>query len=357
MSVCDIARPEIRSLVPYDAAPPDKTFTKLNSNEAPASPYNSRLSGTGNRYPELRPRSLQTALADLFNVDRRCVSPTRGSSEGIDLLVRAFCRAYRDNIVVLPPTFDMYSAYATMQGVEVRNAPLLSGKHFSVDWNRLAQQCDENTRMIFLCSPNNPTGNTIPKNEILKFVASRKDKSVVVIDEAYIEFSDQPSLASDIGRHDNLVVLRTLSKAYALAGARCGAVLADESLICLISALMSPYAFSSPVTNIVLTALQSENRSAAEEQIANIKNERERMASTLAQLALVERVWPSSANFVLVKFTDGPSASDRLAAARLAIREFGDNPALRDCARITVGTADENDSLIAALKSDQDELK
>ena len=356
MSICDIARPEVRALVPYDAAPPDPTFINLNANEAPASPYESAIPGSENRYPELRPRSLQSALADLYDIDPRNLCPTRGSSEGIDLLIRAFCRAYQDNVVILPPTFDMYSAYANMQAAEVRVAPLLLAENFAVNWQALAEQCDDNTRIVFLCSPNNPTGNLIPKAEILEFAESRAGKSIVVVDEAYIEFSGQPSLASEIGRHENLVVLRTLSKAYALAGARCGSVLADESVINLLAALTSPYAISAPVTSLVLTALQVENRSAAKRQIDRVRSERMRLEKSLAQLALIDRLWPSFANFVLVRFTDASFAAARLAENQITVREFTNNEWLTDCARITVGTADENDKLFAALKTDKDGL-
>ncbi len=356
MSICDIARPEVRALVPYDAAPPDPSFINLNANEAPVSPYESERFGPENRYPELRPRSLQSALADLYDIDSRNLCPTRGSSEGIDLLIRAFCRAYQDNVVILPPTFDMYSAYANMQAAEVRVAPLSLEQNFAVDWQLLAEQCDDNTRIVFLCSPNNPTGNLIPTAEILEFADSRAGKSIVVVDEAYVEFSGQSSLASEIGRHENLVVLRTLSKAYALAGARCGSVVAEESVINLLAALTSPYSISAPVTSLVLTALSVENHSAAKRQIERVRSERMRLETSIAQLALIDRVWPSFANFVLVRFTDTRLAADRLAENQITVREFVNNKWLTNCARITVGTADENDKLIAALKTDKDGL-
>ena len=228
MNIQAIARPEIRDLVPYDAKPLDAAFTRLNANEAPVNPYNSALAEPVNRYPELRPRSLQTTLADLFDVRAPALCPTRGSSEGIDLLIRSFCRAYRDNVVVLPPTFEMYASYASMQAADIRRVPLLAKRGFAVDWQTLDNRCDRNTKIIFLCSPNNPTGNLIPRTEILEFAKSRDGKSLVVVDEAYIEFSDQQSLANKIDDYENLVVLRTLSKAYALAGARCGVVIASE---------------------------------------------------------------------------------------------------------------------------------
>ena len=351
MSICDIARPEIRELKPYDAKPPAAGVTRLNANEAPASPYASTQSDPGNRYPELRPRSLQSALARLFDVNSQNLCPTRGSSEGIDLLVRAFCRAYRDNVVILSPTFEMYTAYANMQAAEVRDAPLLLEQDFAVDWQALADQCDENTRIVFLCSPNNPTGNLVPRKEVLEFANSRKGKTIVVVDEAYIEFSGQASLANAIDQFENLVILRTLSKAYALAGARCGAVLASAAVIELISALMSPYAISTPVTELVLSALQEANQAAAEQQIAEIIRERDRLQNRLGTLGVIDRVWPSLANFVLVRFARPEIVRGVLADRQVAIREYDNIESLRNCSRITVGAPAENDRLIEALSA------
>ena len=349
MSIQGIARPEIRDLVPYDAKPLDAAFTRLNANEAPVNPYNSALSEPVNRYPELRPRSLQIAMADLFGVRAPVLCPTRGSSEGIDLLIRCFCRAYQDNVVILPPTFEMYASYATMQAADIRRVPLLAKQGFAVDWQTLEKQCDGNTKIVFLCSPNNPTGNLIPQTEILEFAKSRDGKSLVVIDEAYLEFSDQQSLAHEIDNHGNLVVLRTLSKAYALAGARCGAVIASEPVVNILSALSSPYSISAPVTNVVLAALQPDNRAAAVQQIKDTIQQRDRVSERLATFEVVDHVWPSSANFLLVRFAFPDAAKESLAEQQVAIREFSDDDPLRNCARITIGTPGENDRLIAAL--------
>ena len=287
VSAYDLARPEIRDLVPYDSAPVRSDFTRLNANEATVSPYAAPVAVANNRYPEIRSHSLRVALAALFQVHENNLCPTRGSSEAIDLLVRTFCRAYRDNVVVLPPTFDMYAAYANMQAAEVRCAPLRSEKDFCVDWDAVAEQCDDHTRIVFVCSPNNPTGTLIPSGEILQFAEEMSGKLIVVVDEAYVEYSKQHSLAKEVDRFDNLVVLRTLSKAYALAGARCGALIGCNEVIRLTSALMSPYAFSAPATRLVLDALQSGNIAAVKEQIKRISTERERLRSCLQESASI----------------------------------------------------------------------
>lgn len=349
MSIRELARPEIRSLVPYDVPEVCADYISLNANEAPLSPYPAHAADKTNRYPELRPRSLQRAFSDLYGVPAERICPTRGSSEGIDLIVRTFCRAYCDNVVVLPPTFDMYAAYATMQAAEVRYAPLESNPEFTVNWPAVEEQCDDNTRIVFLCSPNNPTGNLIPREEIIAFARSRADKSLIVVDEAYIEFSEQSSLVDETRRLDNLVVLRTLSKARALAGARCGAVVADPDVIRLLSSLASPYAISTPATRLVLDALQPENRQAAEDQIAAIIVQREALQETLQNCAAVTYVWRSAANFVLARFANLAAVLPVMEKHHILIRELPNDPMLKDCARISVGTATECDLLVAAL--------
>jgi len=351
MSAYDLARPEVRDLVPYDSAPVRSDFTRLNANEATVSPYPAPVAAANNRYPEIRSHSLRTALAVLFEVHESKLCVTRGSSEAIDLLVRTFCRAYRDNVVVLPPTFEMYAAYANMQAAEVRYAPLRSEKDFCVDWDAVAAQCDDHTRIVFLCSPNNPTGALIPSDEILQFAQEMSGKSIVVVDEAYVEYSEQPSLVKDVDRFDNLVVLRTLSKAYALAGARCGALISCAEIVRLTSALISPYAFSGPATSLVLDALQPGNIVAVRDQIKRISAERERLQSCLQKSAAIERVWPSAANFVLVRLRNPNDARRALAKHHVLIREFADESPLLNCARITVGTPAESEQLLLALNA------
>lgn len=349
MSAYELARPEIRDLVPYDATAVADGVTQLNANEVSIAPYGSDLALACNRYPELRPRSLQKAMARLFAVNEANLWPMRGSSEAIDLLLRTFCRPYQDNVVILPPTFEMYAVYANIQAAEIRCAPLQNTQDFCVDWQAIDAQCDKNTRIVFLCSPNNPTGRLIPSDEILAFAERREGQTIVVVDEAYIEFSGQASLASTVTQAGNLAVLRTLSKAYALAGARCGALIGSEEIINLVAALMSPYAIARPVTRLVLDALQPENIAAAERQIAAIIAERGRLRRLLEASDSVECVWDSAANFLLVRFRSYPQVRAALVKHRVLIREFGNNASLQNCARITVGTRTESDRLMRAL--------
>jgi len=349
MSVCDLARPEIRDLVAYSLPPPPKDFIRLNANESTVLPYSDTPGEEPNRYPEMRPSEIRAVLAELFDVDEEMLCPTRGSSEGIDLLIRTFCRAYTDSIVVLPPTFEMYSAYARMQAAEVREVPLQADQDFSVDWSALRAACDERTRVVFLCSPNNPTGNCIDVGDLLMFVRQMHDKAVVVVDEAYIEFSGNQSLAENIRANDNLVVLRTLSKAWALAGARCGAVLGDPALIRMIAGILSPYALSGAVTQQIISALSNTNRKRAEKQIGNAIAERDRMFESLAGSPAISSVWPSRANFILVKAANPEALSTALLKWRVIVREFPADSPLQGFLRISIGTPAENDQLLSAI--------
>lgn len=347
MSITAIARPEIRALRSYDAETTLDDALRLNANEAPQAPGNGAANGL-NRYPAPRPLGLAAKLAALYEVDPENILVTRGSSEGIDLLVRAFCRHGLDDALVTPPVFSLYRIYASVQGAGVVEVPLLDD--FELDPDALLAACDERTKLIFLCSPNNPTGSMIPRDEILRIVKSRSGKSVVVVDEAYIEFSDTESLAPQVSQFENLVVLRTLSKALALAGARCGSVIASPAVIALLDAVLAPYAISAPVISSAESALSARQLAAAESQVRQTIAERERLSVELAGCKAVERVWPSQANFLLVRFSDLASVKRHLDAAGIAIRSFEGDQVLQDCARITIASQDDNDRLLRAIR-------
>ncbi len=351
MSICNLARPEIRQMRPYDAPTIATSWSRLNANEAAEFPYQLSGSGDVNRYPEMRPHKLSEAIAECFGITANCVCPTRGSSEGIDLLIRTFCRAYTDNIVILPPTFEMYSVYARMQAAEVREVPLLSEDDFKIDWSGIESACDDNTHLIFFCSPNNPSGSLVDPEALIEFANRRGNRSIIVVDEAYVEFSGRESLIAQIGKIENLVVLRTFSKAFALAGARCGAVVSTPEITKLISAMMSPYAISAPVTEIMLEALQPNNQNAARKQISRIVAARDALAKELAKIDQITRVWASFTNFLLVKFASSSIVCRSLEKQKIMIREFQGVATLENCARITVGSTSENDRLLNALRS------
>ncbi len=340
-----LARPEVSRLRPYTAARQEPDSVRLNANEAP------RPLGSGaalNRYPEIRPARLQERLAAHYGVTPGNLLVTRGSSEAVDLLIRAFCRAGRDSIVISPPTFGMYRVYADIQGARTLSVPLAAERDFRLDPDDVLQHCTDDTKLIFICSPNNPTGSSVPLDVIRAIAGARASRSLVVVDEAYAEFSTEPSAVPDVERRDNVVVLRTLSKALSLAGARCGAVIGASDVISMLNAILAPYALATPVVDSVLEALSLDNLRRAAEAVAATVQERERLRRALAASPGVAKVWPSEANFLLVRFGDLAPLRSRLARERILVRELED-AALEGCVRITVGTRRENDLLLAAL--------
>ena len=346
-----VARKDILALKPYTAgAQVDRTI-RLNANEAPVCPWDDNASDGLNRYPEARPERLRARLARLLDLPAEHLLVTRGSSEAIDALIRAFCTAYSDSVITTPPTFEMYRVYADIQGVELIDVPLDRDSGFALDSRKIIANARDDTKLIFLCAPNNPTGSMIAAGDVADIAAERRNRSIVVLDEAYIEFAERDSLAPLVAELDNLVVLRTLSKAQALAGARCGVAIACPELIEVISRVLPPYTFPTPVVRCVTDALQDERLAESAAVVRNIIDERKRVQSELAKFPAVRCVWPSSANFLLVEFGDLPAVKQFLEEDHILIRDFSSYPDLENCARITIGTADENDALLRALTS------
>ncbi|MEX0977121.1 MAG: histidinol-phosphate transaminase [Woeseia sp.] len=353
MGIESLVRPEILNLKRYVTARQESATVRMNANELPW-PSQSDSATVPlmplNRYPEIRPQQLQEVLADYYGVPLKCLLATRGSSEAIDLLIRAFCQAGRDSIVVTPPTFSMYRVYADIQGAETLSAPMLPCNNFQLDVDALLATCKPGTKIIFICSPNNPTGHVTPAAQILEIARARREKSIVVVDEAYAEFSEAVSLCSSLEGFDNIVVLRTLSKALALAGARCGAVVGAAPLIGWLDAMLAPYALATPVIDSVLRAFTVENLRTSRDALAHIVRERERLRKALSSQSQVEHIWPSQTNFLLVRFRNLGRVVDQLRLQRILVRDFPHDTQLAECARITVGTPEENDLLIAALR-------
>ncbi len=347
MSIAHLARPEIRALKPYQAAVQVEDTVRLNANEAPWTGPGDPFSRPLNRYPEIRPARLRAAMAERFGCDATELLVTRGSSEAIDLLVRTFCRAGQDRIVVVEPTFSMYAHYAAVQGAGVRSLDADPERDFVPDADAIEAACDESVRLVFLCTPNNPTGTVIERATITDLLSRLAGRAAVVVDEAYIEFSGAASTATLLGEHDNLLVLRTLSKALACAGARCGAVIGAPEVISMLDAVQAPYAVSTPVVECVEKALAGSWLTEAEAHAADIVEERRRMSDALAAHPAIARVWPSAANFLLVRCADVAAVRDAAQQAGILLRYLSDPFA--DCVRITIGTADENRRLLGAL--------
>lgn len=347
MSILALAREGVRGLAPYKAAIQVAGTVRLNANEAPWRNAGDDFRRPLNRYPEIRPARLRELLANHYGTEPDKLLVTRGSSEAIDLLMRVFCEAGHDNVVTTTPTFSMYEHYAVVQGAELRQVATDPKQDFRVDAEPVLSACDDSTKLIILCSPNNPTGTLVPIEVITEILERRAGRSVIVVDEAYVEFFDGSSAVDLVGRFDNLVVLRTLSKALAFAGARCGAVVATRAVIDMLDAVQAPYAIATPVIECVEDALDTQGLVRAEAFVAETISERERVGAALAELGWVRRVWPSAANFLLVEVDDAARLMALCEANDILLRHFGG--ALEHCVRITIGSRAENDRLLDTL--------
>jgi len=348
--VTELARPDIVALKAYEHAVWEPELERLHANELPWRSFADESAAGLNRYPEPQPRALVERLAALYGVAPNSVLVGRGSDEAIDLLVRGFCRAGQDSVIICPPTFGMYSVAARIQGAEVITVPLKADAGFALDERAVLEKCTPDVKLVFLCSPNNPTGTLLSEDSIIGLTRALEGRAIVVVDEAYIEFSGARSLARKIGEFPQLAVLRTLSKAYALAGARLGTLIADPEVVALLRKVIPPYAIAQLSMEAVLKVLDPAQLAISNARLASIVAERDRMLAAFPKLPNVTRVWPSAANFVLVEFEDVPLALSRSRGARLLIRDVRGYPGLGRCLRITVGTPEQNNRLLEALR-------
>jgi histidinol-phosphate aminotransferase len=345
--ILSLARPEIVALKAYSHATWDPSFDRLHANELPWRAETDRSLAGLNRYPEPHPHELAARLAALYGVSPARLLPGRGSDESIDLVVRGFCRAGVDNVIICPPTFGMYAVAARIQGAEVREVPLLRERDFALDAEGVLAACDANTRIVFLCSPNNPTGNALERAAIEKLLLALAGKALVVVDEAYIEFSGESSLAASLDRHQNLVVLRTLSKAFGLAGARVGSLIADAVIVALLAKVIPPYSIPQLTIEAVFATLAPPQLAVQRERVAQVCAERERLRAALAEKSSVRKLWPSVANFLLSDFVAPEQALAAARGAKLLIRDMRNvSP---QSLRISVGTPEQNDRLLRSL--------
>ncbi len=348
MSVLDLARMEIRTMQPYSSArtEADGGQVFLNANESAWAPPGD--DGVGcNRYPEPQPPALIATLAALYGVRREQLLVGRGSDEAIDLLVRAFCRAGEDAILIQPPTFGMYGVCARIQHAAVIEVPLADD--FTLDVEAVLAAITPAVKLVFVCTPNNPSGQCVPREAIERLLQMLDGRVLLVVDEAYIEFACERSVADLIDRHECLAVLRTLSKAWALAGARIGCLLANPEVIALLRRIMPPYPLPLPCIAAAMTALSEPGQGQAREHLAVLRREHERVRTALAALACVRAVLPSQANFLAVRFHDATAICRHLLAAGIVVRDIRRYRNLGDALRITIGAPEENDQLLAVL--------
>lgn len=343
-----LARADLRDFVPYEAAAPGADAIRLHANESCWRHEWDDTDAGLNRYPDPRPGPLARRLGDLYGIDASQVLVTRGSDDAIDVLVRTFCEAGRDSVVVCPPTFGMYAVSARLQGAAVIEVPLLADRGFVVDTERLAGSA-EAAKIVFLCSPNNPTGNAIGARVVADICERFADRALVVVDEAYAEFSREPSAVGLRQRFDNLVVLRTLSKAYALAGARLGVLIADPGVVRLLRAVLPPY----PVPSLCLEAanrlLSAQALERAGVEVQATVERRESLARSLNGLPGVEKVWPSDGNFLLLRLKDAKACIDACISRGVLVRDFSRKPGLEGCVRVTIGDDSQNALVLDAI--------
>jgi histidinol-phosphate aminotransferase len=345
----ELARPEIQTLKAYEHAVWEPGLVRLHANELPWRQSNDRSQAGLNRYPEPHPHELTAALARFYGVPPEWLLASRGSDEAIDLLVRSYCRAGEDAILISPPTFGMYGVAARVQGAEVLTAPLQRESGYDCDFAALRAQCTDQVKLVFLCSPNNPTGNRFDAQAIADLARELEGRALLVIDEAYVEFAEAPSLVSRLESLPGLVLLRTLSKAYALAGARCGALIAHPDIVALLRKVIQPYALTQLTIEAVFAALEPQAIADAHAHRATIKTERARMADALKSHKCVRRVWPSEANFLLVDFDDAGAALQRAHGVGVLVRDLRAALKPAQALRISIGSPEQNQQLLASL--------
>jgi len=348
-----LAREELIDMVPYQSA--RRLFSSadtsnagvaneriwLNANEASGSGKYELSAENINRYPDFQPSSLISAYSEYSNLAKDQILATRGADEGIELIIRSFCKAYQDSILICPPTYGMYAISAENHGAAVVKVPLKS-TDMTLDLDGLKQQVDK-VKVVFLCSPGNPTGNLLPQEQIIEAISLFKNSAMVVVDEAYIEFSPEYSCAKLLNEFDNVIVLRTLSKAFALAGLRCGFTLANNDVITLLSKVIAPYPISAPVAEIASSAL-TVGLSKMTNQVQASNSLREQLAQWLNEQIWCKQVFSSDANFVLFRCQNSQDKAqifELLVANNILIRDQSKQLQLENCLRISIGSEQE----------------
>ena len=335
-----LVRPNILALQPYSTARDEYTGGEievwLDANE---SPYDNGV----NRYPDPHQRELKKQLAALKGVRPEQVFIGNGSDEAIDLAFRIFCRPGRDNAVSIAPTYGMYRVAAETNDVEMREVPL--GTDFSLPVEALLAAADDRTKLLWICSPNNPTGNPFPEREIEQLL--RRFGGMVILDEAYIDFADGRGFLPRLGEFPNLIVLQTLSKAWGMAGLRLGLAYASEEVAALYGRVKYPYNINTLTQQAVAKSLRQDISA----EVAEIRSERRRLAEALAAEACIERVYPSEANFLLVKTAAPDRLYRELIAAGVIVRNRSRIRGCEGCLRITVGRPGENDRILETVKN------
>lgn len=340
-----IVRENVKKLKPYSTARDEfkgKASVWLDANE---NAFGSPIHHHYHRYPDPKQWKLKDRITQIKGVPSQNIILGNGSDELIDLLFRAFCNPGKDNAIILPPTYGMYEVCAQINDVEIRKVPLTQG--FQMDLDSLAETIDEHTKLIFICSPNNPTGNSIFREDVETLLANFK--GIVVVDEAYINYAHQKTFIQELTEYGNLLVLQTFSKAWGMAALRLGMGFASEEIIEVLNKIKPPYNINQATQDLALEALDNVNQ--INQWIQQTVQERKVLETNLSKLSFVEKIYPSDANFILVKMKNAHEIYQNLCDQGIVVRDRSQVEHIEDCLRITVGNPKENAELIQVLTS------
>ena len=344
IDIASLLRPHLRQLQPYTSARDEYSGSEGVFLDANENPFGSSTSQDFNRYPDPYQTALKQEIAKIKGANPAQIFLGNGSDEAIDLLFRAFCNPGQDNVILLPPTYGMYGVSAAINGVEVRNVPLTPD--FQLQPEKILSAVNAHSKILFLCSPNNPSGNAVKREDILFLLENFP--GIVVVDEAYIDFSEGASLVTVLDQHPNLLVMQTLSKAWGLASLRLGMAFASSELIRVLNQIKPPYNISGLTQETVLSALQ--NKGKVDEFIQLILEERKFLQKELERLPYILRVHNSDANFLLVQFEHPNQVYEDLVKEKIIVRNRSSVLHCAGCLRITVGTREESIALLQALE-------
>lgn len=340
-----LLRPHIAKLEPYTSARDEYTGTEGVFLDANENPFGSITTQDFNRYPDPYQSKLKAKISEIKQVHPSQIFLGNGSDEAIDLLFRAFCSPGIDNVILLPPTYGMYEVSASINDVEIRKIPLT--EEFQPQTDKILEKADAQSKILFVCSPNNPSANKIERGSILTLL--RQFNGLVVVDEAYIDFSDEPSFTTLLEQFPNLLVMQTFSKAWGLASLRLGMAFASKPIIQILNKIKPPYNVSGLTQKTVLEAIQDLPK--VRKMIVDILQERDFLKLELEKFAFVEKIHPSQANFLLVKILNAGKVYDLLIEKKVIVRNRSKVIRCEECLRITVGTRAENLILLHALQN------
>ncbi|GAA4270252.1 histidinol-phosphate transaminase [Hyunsoonleella aestuarii] len=345
MNVQDLIRPTVKALKPYSSARDEyqgnsDNMVFLDANENP-------FENGVNRYPDPQQRTVKSLLSKIKGISQQNILLGNGSDEVLDLIYRAFCEPNQDNIITLPPTYGMYSVLANINAILIKCVQL--DENFQPKVENILEIADSNSKLLFICSPNNPTGNSFETKSIERLI--QEFKGIVVIDEAYIDFSNEDSWIIRLNEFPNLIVTQTLSKAYGMAGIRLGICYASEEIISVLNRIKPPYNVNELTQQKAI--LQLEQNKITKQQVQAILNERDVLVDKLSEIGFISKIYPSDANFILAKVDNATMRYNQLIEKGIVIRNRTTQPGCENCLRFTVGTPEENIILINTLKTIQ----